>query len=170
MSSSFPQYFQYISNFKSQFIYSFVKCGCSIYFFFIFFFFFLYFYFFFFFLQFCKSDMSRYEYLEVFKRIYWTEITRVDCTFANFIQPIVFFFFFFFFLFLLFFSSPNVSTWYWSDICPSKIFMSHVTTLRLFEDTDTDLVRGHDRCKSKLYPFSFSLFKYKTTTQNISYR
>ena len=31
--SSFPQYFQYISNFRSQFTYSFVKCGCSIYFF-----------------------------------------------------------------------------------------------------------------------------------------
>ena len=31
--SSFPQYFQYISNFRSQIIYSFAKCGCSIYFF-----------------------------------------------------------------------------------------------------------------------------------------
>ena len=31
--SSFPQYFQYISNFRSQITYTFVKCGCSIYFF-----------------------------------------------------------------------------------------------------------------------------------------
>ena len=31
--SSFPQYCQYISNVRSQSIYSFVKCGCSIYFF-----------------------------------------------------------------------------------------------------------------------------------------
>ena len=30
--SSFPQYFQYISNFKSRITYTFVKCGCSIYF------------------------------------------------------------------------------------------------------------------------------------------
>ena len=29
--SSFPQYFQYISNFGSQITHSFVKCGCSIY-------------------------------------------------------------------------------------------------------------------------------------------
>ena len=29
--SSFPQYFQYISNFKSPITYTFVKCGCSIY-------------------------------------------------------------------------------------------------------------------------------------------
>ena len=32
--SSFPQYFQYISNFKSPITYVFVKCGCSNYFFF----------------------------------------------------------------------------------------------------------------------------------------
>ena len=31
-----------------------------------------------FFPQFCKSDMSRYRYLKVFKRDPWTEITRVD--------------------------------------------------------------------------------------------
>ena len=31
--SSFPQYFQYISNFRSRITYSFEKCGCSIYFF-----------------------------------------------------------------------------------------------------------------------------------------
>ena len=30
--SSFPQYFQYISNFKSPITYIFVKCGCSNYF------------------------------------------------------------------------------------------------------------------------------------------
>ena len=30
--SSFPQYFQYISNFRSQITYSYMKCGCSIYF------------------------------------------------------------------------------------------------------------------------------------------
>ena len=29
--SSFPQYFQYISNFKSPITYKFVKCGCSNY-------------------------------------------------------------------------------------------------------------------------------------------
>ena len=33
--SSFPHYFQYISNFKSQITYTFVKCGCSIHFFFL---------------------------------------------------------------------------------------------------------------------------------------
>ena len=32
--SSFPQYFQYISNFKRPITYTFVKCGCSIKFFF----------------------------------------------------------------------------------------------------------------------------------------
>ena len=31
--SSFPQYFHYISNFKSQITYKFVKCGCSNHFF-----------------------------------------------------------------------------------------------------------------------------------------
>ena len=31
--SSFPQCFQYISNFKSPITYTYVKCGCSIYFF-----------------------------------------------------------------------------------------------------------------------------------------
>ena len=31
--SSFPQYFKYISYFGSQIAYSFVKCGCLIYFF-----------------------------------------------------------------------------------------------------------------------------------------
>ena len=32
-----------------------------------------------FFPQFCKSDLSMYGYLEVFQRVPWTEITRVDC-------------------------------------------------------------------------------------------
>ena len=50
--SSFPQYFQYIANFRSQNTYSFVKCGCLVYYF----------------PQFRKSDMSRYGYLEVFQR------------------------------------------------------------------------------------------------------
>ena len=31
------------------------------------------------FYKFCKSDMSRYGYLEIFQRHPWTEITRVDC-------------------------------------------------------------------------------------------
>ena len=31
--SSYPQYFRYISNFRSQISYTFVKCGCSKYFF-----------------------------------------------------------------------------------------------------------------------------------------
>ena len=39
----------------------------------------LFIYLFIFFFSFCKSDMSRYGYLEVFKRVPWTEITRVDC-------------------------------------------------------------------------------------------
>ena len=50
--SSFPQYFQHISNFKIPITYTLVKCGCSIYFF----------------PKICNSDMSRYGYLEVFQR------------------------------------------------------------------------------------------------------
>ena len=46
---SLLQYFHYISNFKSPITYEFFKCGCLNYF-----------------PQFCKSDMSRYGYLEVF--------------------------------------------------------------------------------------------------------
>ena len=53
--SSFPQYFQYVSNFKSQVTYSFVKCGYSIYCF----------------PHFCNSDISRYGYLKVFQRVPW---------------------------------------------------------------------------------------------------
>ena len=48
--SSFPQYFHYISNFKSPFTNIFVN---------------------YFFPEFCKSDMSRYRYLEVFQRVPW---------------------------------------------------------------------------------------------------
>ena len=54
--SSFAQYFQYASNFRSQITYLFEKCAFSIYFF----------------PQFCKSDMSRYGCLEVFQRVSWT--------------------------------------------------------------------------------------------------
>ena len=52
---SFPHYFIYISNFRSQITYSFVKCGCSLYCF----------------PHSLNSDMSRYEYLEVFKWVPW---------------------------------------------------------------------------------------------------
>ena len=48
--SSFPHYIIYISNFRSQITYSFVKCGCLIYCF----------------PHSLNSDMSRYGYLEVF--------------------------------------------------------------------------------------------------------
>ena len=51
--SSFPHYFIYISNFRSQITYSFVKWGCSIYCF----------------PHFRNSDISRYGYLEVFLRV-----------------------------------------------------------------------------------------------------
>ena len=44
-------------------MYSFVKCGCSIYCF----------------SKFRESDISRYGYLEMFQRVPWTEITKVDC-------------------------------------------------------------------------------------------
>ena len=67
--SSFPHYFQYISNFKSQITYTFVKWGCSINFFFP---------------KFCKSDMSRYGYLEnISESPLEFEITRVDCIFMK---------------------------------------------------------------------------------------
>ena len=52
--SSFPQYFQYISNFKSPVTYIFVKCGCSNNFF----------------LN-SANLMSWYGYLEVFNRVPW---------------------------------------------------------------------------------------------------
>ena len=62
---SFPQYFQYISFFRSQITYSFVKCGCLIYLFF---------------LNseilICRdTDISKY-----FRESLDFEITRVDCT------------------------------------------------------------------------------------------
>ena len=50
-------FFIYISNFRSQITYSFVKCGCSTYCF----------------PHSLNSDMSKYGYLEVF------QITGVDC-------------------------------------------------------------------------------------------
>ena len=61
--SSFPQYFQYVSNFRSQITYWFVKCYCSI----------------FCFPHYCNSDISRYGSLEVFRITLEFEITRVDC-------------------------------------------------------------------------------------------
>ena len=56
--SSFPHYFQYISNFRSQITYSFMKCGCSV-----------------FSLHFCKSD----NYVEVRVSRSITESPQVDC-------------------------------------------------------------------------------------------
>ena len=48
-------FYIYISNFRSQITYSFVKCGCSIYCF----------------PHSLNSDMSRYGYLEVFQWVPW---------------------------------------------------------------------------------------------------
>ena len=56
-------FYIYISNFRSQITYSFVKCGCSIYCF----------------PHSLNSDKSRYGYLEVFQCPLEFEITRVDC-------------------------------------------------------------------------------------------
>ena len=53
-------FYIYISNFRSQITYSFVKCGCSIYFF----------------PHSLNSDMSRYGYLEVFQRVPWNSRER----------------------------------------------------------------------------------------------
>ena len=53
--SSFPQYFQYISNFKSPITHIMLNVVFWIIFF----------------PQLCKSDMSRYGYLEVFQRVPW---------------------------------------------------------------------------------------------------
>ena len=50
----------YISNFRSQITYSFVKCDCSIYCF----------------PHSLNSDMSRYGYLEVFQRVPWNSRSR----------------------------------------------------------------------------------------------
>ena len=52
--SPFPQYFQYIFLIKGVKLQSFVNFGCSNCFFFP---------------QYYKSDMSKYGYLEVFKRV-----------------------------------------------------------------------------------------------------
>ena len=60
--SPFPQYFQYIFNLRSQIVYSFVKCACSIYF-----------------PQFFKSGVLRYGYIEEFLSPLDFEMTRVDC-------------------------------------------------------------------------------------------
>ena len=61
--SSFPQYFQYISNFKSpNYIYIYKMWLFEL-----------------FYPQFCESDMLRYRYLEVFSSPLEFEITRVDC-------------------------------------------------------------------------------------------
>ena len=43
-----------------------------------------------FFSRFCKSDISRYGYLEVFQRVPWTLITRVDCLSRNISKILVF--------------------------------------------------------------------------------
>ena len=52
--AAFPQYFQYISNQESNYTYI-----CQLWLFELFF------------PQLCKSDMSRYGYLEVFRRVPW---------------------------------------------------------------------------------------------------
>ena len=60
----FPTLFYiYISNFRGQITYSFVKCRCSIYCF----------------PHSLNSDMSRYGYLEICQCPLEFEITRVDC-------------------------------------------------------------------------------------------
>ena len=61
--SSFPQYFQYISNLGVKLHIHSVKGSCSINCF----------------PKFRKADMSKYGYLEVFLRLDF-EIMRVDCT------------------------------------------------------------------------------------------
>ena len=53
--SSFPQYFLSVSNLEVKLNIHFVKGGCSINCF----------------PQFCKSDMSKYGYPEVFHRVPW---------------------------------------------------------------------------------------------------
>ena len=64
--SSFPQYFQYISNFKSPVTHIFVKFGYSSYFY----------------SQFSESDLSRYGYLGSISEIPLEfEKMRVDCTY-----------------------------------------------------------------------------------------
>ena len=56
----------YISNFRSQITYSFVKCGCSIYCF----------------PHSLNSDMSRYGYLEVFQWVPWNSRSRESTVLA----------------------------------------------------------------------------------------
>ena len=68
--SSFPQYFQYISNLGVKIKIHTVKCGCWINCF----------------PQFCKSNTWKYGYLKVFYRVSLDfEITRVDCIFFSFL-------------------------------------------------------------------------------------
>ena len=64
--SPFPQYFQYNYNFKSQ-----ITFICEIWLF----------YFNYFFSQFCKSDILRYGYLEVFQRVPWVSRKRESTVF-----------------------------------------------------------------------------------------
>ena len=89
----FSTIFQYISNFRKQIAYLFVTWLFDL-----------------FFTQFCKSDMSRYGYLEVLQSPLDFEITRVDSMllmlrfgwliyFACWWLLFFFFFFFFFFCF-----------------------------------------------------------------------
>ena len=62
------KYFPYISTFKSPITYIFVKCGWL---------------FEIFFPQFCKSDMSRYGYLEVFTRVPWNSRYRESTVYMS---------------------------------------------------------------------------------------
>ena len=64
--SSFPQYFQYNSNFKSNYTYI-----CQMWLFELFF------------PQFCNSDMSKYGHLEVFQRVPWNSGWRESTVFFN---------------------------------------------------------------------------------------
>ena len=59
----FPQYFQYISKFRGLSNYIFI---CETWLF-----------------DFCKSNISRYGYLEVFQGILDFEIKRVECNFSS---------------------------------------------------------------------------------------
>ena len=77
--SSFPQYFQYISDFRSQNANSFVERGCSIYF-----------------PQFCKADISRYGYISK----YFRQSLGLR---SNQSRPFLFIYYFLFFFYYLFF-------------------------------------------------------------------
>ena len=60
---NFSTIFQYISDFKNQITYSFVKCGCSINFF----------------LQFCKSEVRISRSISESLLDFEIHVTRVDC-------------------------------------------------------------------------------------------